>query len=135
MRANLKDNEEILFWTMPHWFNLILPLLISLIMIIISLYVYFIIENASPLFLLISFISLIYFIYKYYERKYNLWIVTNLRLIDEEGIFSISSIESPLDKINNVTYYQSILGRMLGFGDVEVQTVAEMGATTYSGLD
>ena len=135
MRVELKENEEVLFWTMPHWVDLIFPFLISLVIIIFSLAVYFNIDNASPLILLISLLAVAYFIYKYYDRKYNLWIVTNLRVIDEKGIFSISSKESPLDKFNNVTYHQSILGRMFGFGDVEIQTAAELGATTFYGLD
>lgn len=135
MRAKLKENETVIFSTMPHWYNLIIPFLVSLIIIMISLIFYFRLENDGLIFLLIPVPCLVYIIYKYFERKYNLWIVTTLRVIDEEGIFSISSKESPLDKINNVTYHQSILGRMLGFGDVQIQTAAEMGATTYYGLD
>lgn len=37
----------------------------------------------------------------------------------------------PFRKINNVTYHQSVTGRMFKFGDIEIQTAAEMGATTY----
>ena len=65
------------------------------------------------------------------ERKYDIWVVTNLRIIDEQGLFSITAKESPLEKINNVTYHQSLTGRMFKFGDIEIQTAAEMGATTY----
>jgi uncharacterized membrane protein YdbT with pleckstrin-like domain len=135
MRAKLKENEEVLFMTLPHWLSLILPFLISIVIIIISLAFYFNIDNATPVLILISIFALLYFIYKFYDRKYNLWIVTNLRVIDEKGLFAIRSKESPLDKINNVTYHQSILGRIFGFGDVEVQTAAEMGATIYHGLN
>lgn len=135
MRAELKENEEVLFLTLPHWFSLIIPFLISMAVLIILFAIYFSIKNVTPLLLLISLFPILYFIYKYIERRYDLWIVTNLRLIDEEGVFSVSSKESPLDKINNVTYHQSVLGRIFGFGDVEVQTAAEMGATVYYGLD
>ena len=84
--------------------------------------------------LILLFLSLVFLIYKIYERKFNIWIVTNLRLIDEEGVFTIRVKESPIDKINNVTYVQSVIGRMLGFGDVEIQTAAEQGATIYKGI-
>ena len=69
--------------------------------------------------------------YKIVERKNNLWAVTNLRVIDEYGVFSLNSKESPLDKINNVSYNQSIWGRMFGYGNVQIQTAAEIGSTTY----
>ena len=39
--------------------------------------------------------------------------------------------ESPLEKINNISYDQTLWGRVLNFGDVEIQTAAEAGATTY----
>jgi len=131
MNAMLKPNEEIIFKTTPHWIDLIVPGLIALAVIAFAVILYIYVNTAAIVFVLIGLAGLSYFCYKYIERKRNLWIVTNLRVIDEEGIFSISCKESPLDKINNVTYFQSLWGRMLGFGDVEIQTAAEMGATTY----
>src|ERR671912_694526 len=52
-------------------------------------------------------------------------------LVDETGFFSRYSKESPLDKINNVEYDQSVWGRLFGYGNVDIQTAAEMGETTY----
>ena len=69
--------------------------------------------------------------YEYLNWKNNLWCVTNLRVVDESGFFSRYSKESPLDKINNVEYDQSIWGRLFGYGNVDIQTAAEMGETTY----
>ena len=67
----------------------------------------------------------------YLNWSHNLWAVTNLRVIDETGFFTRYSKESPLDKINNVEYDQSVWGRILGFGNVDIQTAAEMGETLY----
>jgi hypothetical protein len=39
--------------------------------------------------------------------------------------------ESPLEKINNVSYDQTLWGRLLNFGHVEIQTAAQVGATNY----
>jgi hypothetical protein len=52
-----------------------------------------------------------------------------MRVIDEWGVFSHNVKESPLDKINNVSHRQSIIGQILNFGNVEIQTAAEQGAT------
>ena len=68
---------------------------------------------------------------EYINWKYNLWAVTNMRVVDESGFFTRYSKESPLDKINNVEYDQPILGRILGYGNVDIQTAAEMGETKY----
>jgi uncharacterized membrane protein YdbT with pleckstrin-like domain len=58
-------------------------------------------------------------------------VVTNCRVIDETGLFSHYAKESPLDKINNVSYDQTLMGRLFNYGHVEIQTAAEVGATDY----
>lgn len=131
MRTKLKNNEKILFKTQHHWVVLVNPFLISLIVFGLFILLYSVISNASLWIIVIGFLSFSYFGYQYIERRFNIWVVTNLRILDEQGVFSISAKESPLEKINNVTYHQSLTGRMLGFGDIEIQTAAEMGATTY----
>jgi uncharacterized membrane protein YdbT with pleckstrin-like domain len=82
--------------------------------------------------LLVLFIVSLYPLFEFLNWRFNLWAVTNLRVVDESGFFSRYSKESPLDKINNVEFDQSLWGRMLGYGDVDIQTAAEMGETTYS---
>ena len=73
----------------------------------------------------------LWFLYRVYNRKLDLWAVTNMRVIDEYGVFSHSAKESPIDKINNVSYKQSLFGRLLNYGSVQIQTAAEMGETVY----
>lgn len=98
-----------------------------------------IIENPSWLMLLshviltvITFLIwlpvLIYYILRRTTTRY---VITNMRVIREYGILSKSSKESPLDKINNVSHKQSLLGRILNYGDVQLQTASEMGATQF----
>lgn len=131
MRTKPKNNEKILFKTQHHWVVLVNSFLISLFIFGLFVLFFFLKDNPSPWILVIGLFSFGYFGYKYFERRFDIWVVTNLRIIDEQGVFSISAKESPLEKINNVTYHQSVIGRILGFGDVEIQTAAEMGATNY----
>jgi len=134
MRTPLRKDEQIIFETHKHWYVLVLPLLFSLFLISLSFYLY---TKLSPLYwwyFTIPFIAVLYFVFKYYSWKFDLWEVTNYRVIDEFGVFSINSKESPIDKINNVSYQQSLLGRIMGFGDVQIQTAAEMGETSYTNI-
>jgi uncharacterized membrane protein YdbT with pleckstrin-like domain len=50
-------------------------------------------------------------------------------------VFSHNSKESPLDKINNVSYNQTFWGRIFGYGNVQIQTAAEIGSTTYYNVE
>jgi uncharacterized membrane protein YdbT with pleckstrin-like domain len=76
-------------------------------------------------------VSVSYFIFKIIQRNNNIWAVTNLRVVDEYGVFSNNAKESPLDKINNVSYTQSFWGKIFVYGNVQIQTAAEIGSTTY----
>ena len=124
MRTTLKNNEHIILETRLHWLTLAIPFLVSVALaILLALYL--------PKYWYLDFVLLFYFLLKVYQRRCNLWAVTSLRIVDEEGVFSRYSKESPLDKINNVSFRQSLTGSMFGYGDIEIQTGAAAGATIY----
>ena len=55
--------------------------------------------------------------------------VTNLRVVHKTGFIKRRTFEMSLDKVESVDVNQSILGRMLNYGDVTVRGVGE-GAET-----
>ncbi len=124
MRTALKNNEHLILETRLHWLTLAIPFLVSVALTIL-LVIYL------PTYWYLDFVFLFYFLLKVYQRRCTLWAVTNLRIVDEEGVFSKYSKESPLDKINNVSFRQSLMGSIFGYGDIEIQTGAEAGATIY----
>ncbi len=54
-------------------------------------------------------------------------VLTNRRIMKFEGLFSRSMIDSSLDKINDVALTQTLLGRLLNYGDIKILTAAETG--------
>ena len=127
MRTTLKKDEKILLITRQHWLKLVLPFFAWLLLTIILL-----IWRADSLAIwIIILVIALYPLIEYVNWRHNLWSVTNLRIIDETGFLTRYSKESPLDKINNVEYDQSIWGRLFGYGNVDIQTAAEMGETKY----
>jgi len=58
-------------------------------------------------------------------------VLTNRRMIQQIGIFNKRSVDAPLDKINNVEHWQTIWGRIFNYGDVEIDTASEHGATRF----
>jgi membrane protein YdbS with pleckstrin-like domain len=132
MRTQLQKDEKVTLLTRRHWFpSLFLRMLFYIVVLLLCL-------TYAPthkyLYIPAAFVVLLA-IYRIYERKYNIWAVTNLRVIDESGVFKLFSKESPLDKINNVSYSQGLLGRILGYGNVAIQTAAGYGTTTYVGVE
>lgn len=126
MRTALKKDEKLLLIIRQHWIKLVLPFFAWLLISVAAA-----IWLSPGTALLIILIAAVYPAVEYINWKYNLWAVTNLRVVDESGFFTRYSKESPLDKINNVEYDQPIIGRILGYGNVDIQTAAEMGETKY----
>jgi uncharacterized membrane protein YdbT with pleckstrin-like domain len=55
------------------------------------------------------------------------YVLTSRRIISLAGVINKRSIDSSLEKINDVQLAQSWLGRMLDYGDLEILTASEQG--------
>lgn len=132
MRTSLKNEEKLLLVIRHHWLKLAVPFAGWLALTILVLWLSYSIESFSTsIALVVILIAAIYPLWKYFEWVHNIWAVTNFRVIDEGGFFTRYAKESPLDKINNIEYDQSFWGRIFRYGNVDIQTAAEMGETSY----
>ncbi|HTC86103.1 MAG TPA: PH domain-containing protein [Candidatus Acidoferrum sp.] len=62
------------------------------------------------------------------------YIVTNRRVLKVEGILNKHSADSSLEKINDAVLDQNILGRVLGYGDLDILTANEDSVDRYKML-
>jgi membrane protein YdbS with pleckstrin-like domain len=62
------------------------------------------------------------------------YVLTNRRVILEQGIVSRRSMDASLGKINNVEHRQTLWGRLLGYGEVEIDTASETGTTRFNAI-
>jgi uncharacterized membrane protein YdbT with pleckstrin-like domain len=134
MRTQLRNGEKLVLEVKRHWLVLLKPALWTGLFVILGIVLLFIpaIQIGAVGFFGAAIVTGGWLVYKTYNRKFDVWAVTDMRVIDENGVFSHNAKESPLDKINNVSYQQTVWGRLLGYGTVQIQTAAEMGATTYT---
>lgn len=126
MRTPLQKGEEILLVTHHSWIKLIIPVLVALIGITASIFIGFLEWGWIA-----ALAGLIYAVIAYWDWSCDIWVVTNFRVIDETGLINHYAKESPLEKINNVSYDQTIWGRIFNYGHVTIQTAAEIGSTEY----
>ena len=84
------------------------------------------------LILVVASIAWLAFVFgNWYAQDY---LVTNRRVLKVDGILRKRSADSSLEKINDAILEQSVLGRMLGYGDLEIMTAAETPVDHYSYL-
>jgi uncharacterized membrane protein YdbT with pleckstrin-like domain len=138
MRTKLREGERLIFETRAHWITVLKPAIVFVLALLLLVLSFVLLKQEASIapvaHLVCAALAVVaagYFGYFEWFRRTDIWAVTNLRVVDEMGILKRYSKESPFDKINNLSYDQSLLGRILGYGDVEIQTAAEDGATIY----
>ena len=138
LQSLLSQDEKILYITHRHWLVLLTEILSELVLaialIVLVTLILVIVPLASPLvglgylLLLLPLVSLSRDTLDWYNRKY---VVTDRRVIFIEGMFNKDVTDSSLEKVNDVKLEQSVWGRLLDFGDVEILTASEMGVNKF----
>ncbi len=62
------------------------------------------------------------------------FVVTSERVIHRSGVIAKRGIEIPLDRINTVFFSQSLFERLLGAGDLGVESAGEGGQQTFEAV-
>lgn len=135
MRTNVWADESIIYQTNQHWMindkNMSLMMLIWLASLFFFLKAPHLFLKIVPAMIVVNVLAGLVIAWFEISRRYNIWVVTNKRIIDEWGVLTRGYKELAIDKINNISYEQSILGRMLNFGTVSIQTAASQGTIAY----
>ena len=138
LNSLLGENEEVLFVTHQHWLvlagEIVSESLLSIATIVLVTLIY-ILWLPNPLvllgylLLLFPLVSLLRDVLTWSGRKY---VVTNFRVIQLVGVFNKNVTDSSLEKVNDVKLSQSYMGRMFGYGDIEILTASELGVNKFS---
>ena len=81
--------------------------------------------------LVLLLVSLLWLVVIYVQWLNQDYLVTNRRVIKVEGVLNKRSADSSLEKINDAVLQQSLFGRMLGYGDLDIMTAAEESVDRY----
>ena len=121
-RPVLNEGETAVLDLRPHWSVLAAPAGAAIASVGITIAVIIIfpsapIEVAYALFALIA-VSIVWLAVRYVKRETTRFIVSSVRILQTSGVLSKKGQEVPLDRLNDVSYRQSLIGRVLGFGDL-----------------
>jgi uncharacterized membrane protein YdbT with pleckstrin-like domain len=143
LKSLLGENEQVLFVTHHHWLvlagEILAESLVALVVIVLVSLVWAMNWVTNPLvsplvplgylLLIIPLISLLRDVLIWRSREY---VVTNRRVMQLAGVFNKNITDSSLDKVNDVKMSQSFMGRMLGYGNIEILTASELGVNKFT---
>src|SRR5262245_27945192 len=136
-KALLNDNEEVVLDLRPHPLFMAAPTAALVGSLILGVVVYQNSgeDNVGPYFrYLAAFIILFcigWFISRYLKWISTQFVVTTDRLISRSGVIAKRGVEIPLERINTVFFKQRIFERMVGAGDLEIESAGERGLEKF----
>jgi uncharacterized membrane protein YdbT with pleckstrin-like domain len=138
MANNLLPGENLIMKVHQHWIFIAKSLLIPIALIILVALVDFLVGSGHgvrlPLTLGVIAISLLWLIVIWVRWRAIAYTLTDQRIKIEAGVFSRSEKIIPIDRVQDCTTRVSLIGRMLGYGRVEVDAAGAQGAEVLAHL-
>jgi uncharacterized membrane protein YdbT with pleckstrin-like domain len=136
----LNEGEDIALDLRPHWWYLAEPTAALVGAIVLGIVV--IVQDwqgTAADVLEWALAALVVACLVWFGLRYLRWITTSFvvttdRLIYRVGVIAKHGIEIPLERINTVFFNQTIFERMLGAGDLSIESGGETGKQTFSDI-
>ncbi len=138
-RKYLNEGEEIVLDQRPHWFFLVGPVMALVGALALAVTVSARVDGdlhavaLVPALLLVA-VSLGWVLVRYARWATTSFVITTDRLIHRYGVLSKSGREIPLERLNDVSFHQTLFQRLMGSGDLLIESAGERGQQMFSGF-
>lgn len=124
INKSLSKNEEVSELYKLHWFSKVGLWVLSAFSIILTIPIFFAVQEGKDEAIGISLIAFVVFfipaVYEWLRLRSIEYGVTNKRVISKSGIISIKTEEMKIGSIETVEIDQGVLGRIFGFGSIKI---------------
>jgi len=134
----LNDHETVALDLHPHWWYFAHPvaaLVASIVIGIIALTQDGDLGNAlKVLSIILIVVTALWTVHRYMKWATTNFVITSDRVIFRSGIIAKNGIEIPLERVNNVLFSQSIFERIIGAGDLLIESGGEDGKQRFTDI-
>lgn len=86
---------------------------------------------AASAWAILAVIWALWLLMKYVQWQYTHFVVTDDRVIFRTGLLAKHGVEIPLDRINNINFHQRIFERLIGAGDLDIESAGREGQSHF----
>lgn len=131
---HLNEGEELALDLRPHWWVFAGPGAVVVGLIVLLILVATVVEvTALSVVVGIGIVAALVWLGVVYSRwRTTAFVITNRRLIYRSGVVTKQGVEIPLDRVNNVIFRQTLFERMLGAGDLMIESAGESGQQHFA---
>lgn len=139
-RNLLNDHEELVLDLRPHWLYLAKSGITLAAALVLGIFV--LASGPSGGFGqalriivgLAVLVALGWFAKVYAQWATTMFVLTTDRIVSRKGFISKQGVEIPLERVNTVFFHQGIFERMVGAGDLTIESAGERGSEAFSDI-
>jgi membrane protein YdbS with pleckstrin-like domain len=134
----LNPGEEVALDLNPHWLYFFEPVATLAGVVILALIIQFQLDDGTVqdglglLSVIAIIVTAVWAVVRYLKWTTTNFVVTDDRVIFRHGIFAKSGVQIPLERISNVNFHQRFIERMLGAGDLLIESGGESGQSRFT---
>jgi len=132
----LNTGEELVVDLRPHWWFFAGPaaLLLTTVVALVAAMALDAPGAGRVTLACVTLAALAWFAGRYLRWANTNFAVTTDRIIFRHGIIAKQGIEIPLERVNTIFFHQSIWERMIGTGDLVIESAGERGSEPFSDI-
>jgi len=136
-RKLINEGENVVLDLKPHWFFFWKHIVVGLVFLVVFV-IYVGPAGGSSIIGWPLGVGLLVFagfvVEKYLVWTYTHFVLTDRRVISRSGIISKRGTEIPLERINNIDFHQNILLRVIGAGDLDIESAGKDGQSHFDNV-
>ena len=136
-RKLINEGESVVLDLKPHWFFFWKHILVGTGLLIVFLLWVGPADSSSWLGWPLALALLVwaaFVVEKYLVWTYTHFVLTDRRVISRSGIVSKRGTEIPLERINNIDFHQNIFLRVIGAGDLDIESAGKQGQSHFDNV-
>ena len=132
----LNDYEELAVDLHPHWLYFFEA--VFALVAVIALAIFLVAVDAPSALRWIVLITIVvcavWVVVRFVRWTTTNFVITSDRVIFRHGVFAKSGIEMPLERVNSVHFHQTIIERLVGAGDLLIESGSEGGQQRFTDI-
>jgi membrane protein YdbS with pleckstrin-like domain len=134
----IQDGETVALDLRPHWWyfsrNILtgIPLFILVVIVLANVDTDGTLGKGTYWVVALVFLAwAAWLVLKYFQWVMTYFVVTSRRVIYRTGVLSKKGVEIPLERINNINFHQRIIDRIIGAGDLDIESAGKDGQSHF----
>lgn len=135
LKRMLGPGEEVVLESRPHW-SVIVPRSVGLAAVLAGCITVVVLWSSAPVWIgyllaAVGALAALWFLVRFVRWRTSWLVITTRRVVYRTGMLQRTGREIPLSRVQDVTYRQSLFERLIGTGDLTVESAGEGGSAPF----